>query len=79
MFFFLSLLNVQEYGLWYNERQDDSEQILERNLILSDVLIADSNQDASVILRPVFDVIWQACGYSNSFNYDDSGNWTGGR
>ena len=35
--------------------------------------------DNDPALRHLFDRVWNAGGYTQSLNYDDSGNWTGGR
>jgi len=31
--------------------------------------------DPVKILRPMYDLIWNACGYQRSFNFDENGNW----
>lgn len=46
-------------------------------LILPDVTIDDLSDPVPTILRPVFDMVWNACGYLRSFNYDDNGKWVG--
>lgn len=50
-------------------------------LVLPDVLVEEyasvSNMNAVArTLRPIFDVIWNACGYPRSHNFDAEGNWS---
>lgn len=48
----------------------------DKNLIaLPDVVIDDLDTDVPRVLRPIFDELWQACGYARSMNYDEKGNW----
>jgi len=44
-------------------------------LVLPDVVFESYDDKALRILRPVFDAVWNACGYQRSFNYDEDGNW----
>lgn len=44
-------------------------------LMFPDVLIETYDCDLPQVLRPVFDSVWNACGYKRSFNYDEEGNW----
>ncbi len=43
--------------------------------ILPDTVIDNLNTDAAQIMRPIFDALWNACGFARSFNYDKDGNW----
>lgn len=44
-------------------------------LMLPDILVEDFNVDAKEVLRLVFDMVWQACGWERIMNYDENGNW----
>ena len=44
-------------------------------LLLPDVLMLRFDCDIPSLLRPVFDAIWNACGYPKSLNYDENGQW----
>jgi hypothetical protein len=46
-------------------------------VILPEIVIENFDHDASSILRPMFDMLWNTCGLRRSRNYDDEGNWTG--
>lgn len=52
-------------------------------LVLPEVQIDELNQrsqsDVFALLRPVFDVLWQAFGNHRSMNYDSKGVWQGDR
>jgi len=45
------------------------------NIILSEEIIEDINKKPELILKPVFDAIWNAAGFEKSWNYDENGNW----
>lgn len=45
-----------------------------RTLVLPDVL-APADATPEQALKPVFDLVWQAAGFSGSRNYNDAGNW----
>ncbi len=44
-------------------------------LLLPDVIAEEFDVDVPKLLKPVFDGLWNACGYPRSLNYDDEGNW----
>ena len=44
-------------------------------LFLPDVLIEEPPSDLPRTLRPIFDAVWNACGFVQSLNYDADGNW----
>jgi len=49
-------------------------------LILPDILIQDYSTVADFYgiaktLRPIFDSVWNACGFPRSFNYEENGEW----
>ncbi len=70
----LSLINVKGYIIT-NENLRSSNKIDRDHLLIPESVIEDYDAKAADILRPMFDSIWQACGYERSFNYDEKGNW----
>jgi len=44
-------------------------------LLLPEYLIESYDINSKEILKPMFDLIWNACGFDGSFNFDDNGNW----
>lgn len=49
--------------------------IKEEHLILPESVVEDLNVPLSKVLKPMFDLIWNACGFLKSKNFDDEGNW----
>jgi hypothetical protein len=47
------------------------------SLILPEVVVEDLTTPANQILRPLFDLIWNACGLPRSSNFDENGKWNG--
>ena len=48
-------------------------------LLIPDVLIDDLSIEPVVLLRPVFNAIWNSCGYPYCPAYDERGNYVGAR
>lgn len=42
---------------------------------LPDVVIDSLDVDVPAVMKPIFDAVWNACGYPGSLNYDESGAW----
>jgi Putative DNA-binding domain len=82
----LSLLGVNGYWMytdpgvgWYGARAINRDQ-----LILPGALVESLDLEANGrttkhnvfdLMRPMFDQIWNACGYPRSINFDEAGNW----
>ena len=56
---------------------DEYRDIDRDTLLLPEFVIDDLGTDASALLRPVFDLVWNASGFARSFNFDESGKWVG--
>ena len=75
---FLSFVGVQgcRFGVRTGMfRPGDVLPLRENMLILPEVVIDDRDAQPHRVLRPVFDMVWNAFGLIRSFNYDDQGNW----
>lgn len=73
VFVMVSLLGVN--GYYITGAYEDTEEAFDRDaLLLPDVLVEELPVDPARLLRPVFDAIWQASGWSRCHHYDD-GNW----
>lgn len=84
IYIFMSLCYVRGYSLgvsselqrrhyWLIERHD----LIDReNINLPDIMV-DSYDDLDLgrLLRPAFDAVWNACGWPESENYDQDGNY----
>jgi hypothetical protein len=49
--------------------------IQENHLLVHTAMLMEASDDPVRILRPQFDAIWNAFGYSACINYDEHGNW----
>lgn len=77
----VSLLGVRGYKLDPGRgifRPSDDRMLLDRDdLIVPDTLVEDLTSDAAHVLKPSFDIVCNAFGWSGSLHYDARGNWTG--
>ncbi len=73
----LSLLNVRGLTIIRGPRFSHSgvTPIGQDHLILPEVTVQEMPVTADAVFRPLFDLIWNACGYGRSFHYDDQGQW----
>ena len=51
--------------------------MVEDVLNLPEIVIEERAAEPTKVLRPLFDMVWNAFGFSRSFNYDEQGNWSG--
>lgn len=74
VFVMASLLGVE--GYFITGHHGDTEEVFDRDtLLLPDLLVEELPADPPRLLRPAFDALWQASGWSHCFYYDDGGNW----
>jgi hypothetical protein len=80
IFVALTLTGTSELGMAsdFFDPYDQEIQIREDNLILPEIVVEGFDEAPTKILRPLFDLVWNACGYAKSKNFDDKGNWLGG-
>ena len=73
----VSLLNVKGFILQDNSlyRPHGAIPVDRDHLLTNEILIESTSDDAGRLLRPLFDQIWNACGWHGSINYDKEGNW----
>lgn len=74
----VSLLGVKGLRVaMERERWEEPEfQGFEReDLLLPEVVIESGQVDLGPLLRPIFDVVWQAVGWDRSKNFNDAGDW----
>jgi hypothetical protein len=78
----LSFLGMKGYFMYVNEghmrRVRDPLRIDRDLLMIPEILVEDVDGGAPAILRPLFDMVWQACGIERSFNYNEQGRWGAG-
>lgn len=74
--FFLSLLNVRGYFMPTGPRYSHSGHPINRDhLYISEAVFDVVPNSVSSALFPVFNSVWNACGWAQSLNYDKDGNW----
>ncbi|MDE0118558.1 MAG: Fic family protein [Bdellovibrionales bacterium] len=77
-FVFLSLLGVKKYEI-YNQfgfLRNRTTPIDRDNLLLPEIYIEEiSNFSAPDVMKPAFDMVWNAGGYIGSRNYNKEGKW----
>ncbi len=73
----MSLLNVRGLTIIRGPQFSHSGvvPIGQDHLILPEVTIPELPVTADQIFRPLFDLMWNACGYGRSFHYDEHGWW----
>ena len=50
--------------------------VIDRDVLpLPDMTLENPTNDVQAALRPLFDMLWQSCGWERSFGYDDKGVW----
>ena len=79
-FLFLSFVGVRGYTLAVDRSILWREGVLtlqEDMVVLPEVLISDRDVQSHQLLRPIFDMVWNAFGFIRSLNYDDQGHWVG--
>jgi len=50
--------------------------IQDEELLLPETIVQNLDESTIKVLKPIFDLIWNACGYAGSRNFDANGNWT---
>jgi hypothetical protein len=68
-------LNVRGFCIAVGERWRGGRLVDRDHLLSDEVLIEDASKPAGRLLRPLFDQIWNGCGWPQSLNYDEKGDW----
>ena len=74
----LSMVGIKGYNMLVTspEVEIPSRDGIDRdNLILPEVIIDTFEVDHPKVMKPIFDSIWNACGWERSVNYDHDGKW----
>lgn len=76
IFLFVTLVDVKSYRIPGERSWDLSKPYpIDRDIVMiPEIIIETKDFEPSMILKPIFDSIWNACGYKGSFNYDNEGN-----
>jgi hypothetical protein len=77
-FIFVTLVGIKGYSLGMSSRFGffGGTPTIERDvLFLPEVVIESYEDQVEEVLRPVFDAVWNSCGFEQSRNYDKNGHW----
>ena len=78
VYIFVSLLGIKGHRLGVTESASDFEERYPfdtDSLLLPEAVVSDFSDDIAVLLRPLFDMVWNAAGYPASRNFDNDGKW----
>lgn len=78
IFIMLSLLGIKGYDIATDGglgRRIDRREFIQSDLLPSEVMIDNLNFNSAEVMKPIFDVIWNAAGWPGSPYYDEQGNW----
>lgn len=71
----VTLLNAKGYGVVPSDRYD--ARVIDRQVMaIPDGVIERGSLTTPAPLKPIIDMLWQACGVSQSPYFSDSGEWT---
>jgi len=73
----LTLLGVFGYSIPVDPvRFRQTRHPIDRDMLsISEVLVESFQYDIDSVMRPIFDAVWNAAGWSGSINFDESGKW----
>lgn len=74
----LSLVNVGGSQMIASQQDYDLNthyRIARQHLVLPEAIVDDFEKAPANILKPVFDLVWNAFGYAKSWNFDENGQW----
>lgn len=78
IFAFLTLVGTKGYVMGLDQSCRDRGNIIEKDILLiPEIVIENFDFEVEKILKPWFDAVWNACGFSCSKNFDESGKWIG--
>jgi hypothetical protein len=77
----VTLTNVKDIVLGFDDWQHyEQHAVLNTHLFFPEVLLAELGDPTGPVLRPVlrplFDLLWNACGINQFPNFDADSNWT---
>ena len=76
IFVMLSLLGVKGFTMGVSDVRFKPGTIDRDSLLLSEVMFDSYDSDVGKVMKPAFDMVWNAAGWSGSRNYEGD-KWTG--
>lgn len=75
-YIFISFLGMGNHYMSSHDHTYGSSTKFGRDIVLfPEAVIENSTDSIAKVLKPIFDMVWNAFGYEGSLNYDDEGNW----
>ena len=66
-------LREASQGIWMTSQVKLSDEVV----ALPECIIDGLDADLPTVLKPIFDILWNAFGYLQSLKYDQQGKWKG--
>lgn len=72
----LTLTNARGFGMSNPMSYMETSFLIDREtLVLPEAIVQDLSVEPFEILKPMFDLVWNACGFAASRNFDNEGKW----
>ena len=72
----LTLLGVKGFRIQASQWSDPSLPIRQQDLFFPEAVLQQFDESLPKLLKPIFDLVWNASGLYGSVNFDAEGNWT---
>jgi hypothetical protein len=72
----LTLLGIKGFVIQASQWHDPGLPIKQQDLILPEAVLQQFDESLPKLLKPIFDLVWNASGLHGSSNFDAEGNWT---
>jgi hypothetical protein len=73
----VTLTNVKDMILGFDDYQSyEQHPVLNTHLFFPEAIFAELANPTGPVLRPLFDLLWNACGINRSPHFDADSNWT---
>lgn len=80
LYIFVSIINAKGYRILYTNSNGESKitDAIDRDILsLPEIELKNYNNDIKGIIKPIFDMIWNACGEKQSINFSKDNKWIG--
>lgn len=72
----ITFLGIKDYRMYSENPIFNSADSIDRdNLFLPEVILNDYSEKVELVLKPIFDSLWQSFGFSKCRHYDSEGKW----
>ena len=72
----MTLLGCKGAYMWTDFSIGSDSRPIDREIaILPEVQVGNFDEEVPTVMKPIFDAVWNACGYPYSYNYTEDGTW----